>query len=1398
MSISKSHKIKSKREVIVVLKSEIGQLNTEGPAPSSAAPDVARLIALLSESHARMRPVSPWAQFPLIETAGLAISREARQKVERYHSVSAPDERIDGLITSLQTNPAVESVYVKPPAEPPMVRPREAAPASSEMPARAATPDFTGRQDYLGAAPVGIDAKYAWNLPGGRGTGVRIIDCEWAWNFDHEDLADHCSGNVVGIAQTSDDDHGTSVAGVLIANDNNIGAIGVAPDSILATAAFDDSSAQSTSAIIMQAADHLSTGDILLLEIHRPGPNAANPPNGQEGFIAIEWWPDDFAAIAYATAKGILVVEAGGNGSENLDDPLYDTPPQGFPADWKNPFAASGPDSGAILVGAGNPPAGTHSRNQDTYGFNEMYFDRARCAFSNYGTRIDCQGWGWEVTTLGGGDLQPGTANIQSADHNFLYTDVFAGTSSASPIIAGTLACLQGMIRATGIPLLTPKAARRLLRSTGSAQQPAPNRPITQRIGTRPDLKALCAAATNIASSPMITNPGTIQEARQQLNIVVDLIPIGNSNRPGAPLKPLQITIHNTDNSNAGADAHAHAIYQQGPDARSRQVSWHFTVDDHSVYQSLPVNEVGWHTGTYHGNYSTIGIEICENAGIDQQAANDRAALLTAVQLHELGISLEGNIVQHFDWSRKNCPALLRNPPSNWENFLARVAHYYDQVQLDAPDVGHSARVNPSPTYAESPGTSDALRYSSLPPVPTFPAISPSVPSGYWGSIQTRIYATEFGGGSDYPQRSAYGGIVDPDQPQAALPAKLPSSSRHILVTNSANGRSVHCLVNDRGPWNLNDAYWADDRRPAAEYQMKNGIPAENGNVPNNPAGIDLTPAAMQALGLMGPINSRSALVDWRFAQEGAIFSLLAPDASFGPFVEKIDSKATPATSFPPSAPFSGVADLYEENAWNAQKLWDAGVRMVLHKIGQWKDEAFAASKAVYAMRKAEWVAFGGVWAAYYLPYAQGTADGHLAHINACEPDPNIYRAIDWEPQWKGGPIASKATISALAGLVFRKYGRHPLKYGSRSTLDYGTDPELDQCENWFANPNGGHVPASFNPVRPPPGRTPLWQWTEDGDAIVKEFGGTDFSAFDGTADELLAKFGMKPPPLTTTPLKTAPSIYGQSAIVVGEESSIVSDSLSSVPSGQIPRHVDTLYEVYYSEQLNHQERRDVMLYTMDDRSGFFHRGSMQIDVDGSPRAYFPKNASPIRLDNLADAGSDSKTYIQGKTYGRITAKGPRPGFYVSATSLRYDPRIMWDCGNFVDAEIIPYFIYPPHRNGIEPGDVGIIVHVKTMNWTPAIFADSNDEQRVSEASLRVAVNLGLSKIDPATLQVTGLTAGNGDDARDFFYLYFPGSAFSPQQSAPHWPESAIRQAAAAKFAVWGGLDMVRQCLNQI
>src|SRR5262249_22391795 len=217
----------------------------------------------------------------------------------------------------------------------------------------------------------------------------------------------------------------------------------------------------------------LRAGDIILLEIHRPGPGASGA--GQDGFIAVEWWPDDFAAIRYAVARGVVVVEAAGNGARNLDDPIYDRPATGFPASWRNPFNPANPSSGAIVVGAGAPPLGTHGRNWGP--------DRSRLDFSNHGRRVDAQGWGREVTTAGYGDLQG------RSSANLWYTDQFSGTSSASPIVVGALACVQGVLRARNRPLLTPVSAIQLLRSTGSPQQDGPGFPASQRIGNRPDIR---------------------------------------------------------------------------------------------------------------------------------------------------------------------------------------------------------------------------------------------------------------------------------------------------------------------------------------------------------------------------------------------------------------------------------------------------------------------------------------------------------------------------------------------------------------------------------------------------------------------------------------------------------------------------------------------------------------------------------------------------------------------------------------------------------------------------------------------------------------------------------------------------------------------------------------------
>jgi hypothetical protein len=214
----------------------------------------------------------------------------------------------------------------------------------------------------------------------------------------------------------------------------------------------------------------------------RAGPNT--PPHAkadsQEGFIAPEWFPAELAAIRYAVGRGIIVVEAAGNGAEDLDDPVYGDV-EAFGRDWRNPFSGDGADSGAILVGAGAPPPGTHGTRHGA--------DRSRLSFSNWGSRVDVQGWGLEVTTTGGfaggpDDLYPGP------DENAWYTNRFSGTSSATPMVAGALACVQGMLRAAGRPPLTPAEARTLVREEGPQQQSETTRPASQHIGRRPDLRA--------------------------------------------------------------------------------------------------------------------------------------------------------------------------------------------------------------------------------------------------------------------------------------------------------------------------------------------------------------------------------------------------------------------------------------------------------------------------------------------------------------------------------------------------------------------------------------------------------------------------------------------------------------------------------------------------------------------------------------------------------------------------------------------------------------------------------------------------------------------------------------------------------------------------------------------
>lgn len=187
------------------------------------------------------------------------------------------------------------------------------------------------------------------------------------------------------------------------------------------------------------------------------------------------------------------------------------------------------------------------------------------------------------------------------------------------------------------------------------------------------------------------------------------IIPAGRRNRPGGRNPDTYITIHETGNTDAGADAAAHGAYLAGSAGEAALVSWHYTVDDHAIVQHLPDAETAYHAGdgaTGPGNAQSIGVEICVNAGGDFGRAKKNAAALVRLLMKEHGIPL-ANIKQHHDWSGKNCPATIRATPGAWEAFLALCGGESEEPQKpDEPAEWYTEAQN----WVTSMGIADGTR----------------------------------------------------------------------------------------------------------------------------------------------------------------------------------------------------------------------------------------------------------------------------------------------------------------------------------------------------------------------------------------------------------------------------------------------------------------------------------------------------------------------------------------------------------------------------------------------------------------------------------------------------------------------------------------------------------------
>jgi hypothetical protein len=376
---------------------------------------------------------------------GELISGQQLADLNNYYSILFPEEtdRAIDLANQLLALDDVETAYLKPIGADPCV---DVAPT---------TPSWINSQLHHDPAPAGIDAEYAWTYHAGgdgAGPGFWIIDLEQRWCFEHEDLPIDGSDvvNVTGAVTEPSPDHGTAVVGEIVGCDTGFGMKGITPD---VTMKLVDWNVEATwGDAVFEGTSRLFPGEILLIEVQILGPDTGLtcPCNcSQFEYVALEWASDAFDEIQTATANGVLVVEAAGNGSVSLDNAAYG-----------GAFNRAIRDSQALIVGAA------------------MQGSHAPECFTNFGTRVDFHGFGSGVFTSGYGDLWNQTGCAQD------YTSTFSGTSSASPIIVGACSALQGIANSKYGFDLSPSQMREALLSGATAQ----GAPTTKNIGPMPNL----------------------------------------------------------------------------------------------------------------------------------------------------------------------------------------------------------------------------------------------------------------------------------------------------------------------------------------------------------------------------------------------------------------------------------------------------------------------------------------------------------------------------------------------------------------------------------------------------------------------------------------------------------------------------------------------------------------------------------------------------------------------------------------------------------------------------------------------------------------------------------------------------------------------------------------------
>ena len=143
---------------------------------------------------------------------------------------------------------------------------------------------------------------------------------------------------------------------------------------------------------------------------------------------------------------------------------------------------------------------------------------------------------------------------------------------------------------------------------------------------------------------------------------------------------PRCIVVHNTDNFAAGANALAHARAQYN--GNFANMSAHYYVDDgDTAYQAAPHSRGCWHVGVNYGgnnlfgrygNRSSIGVEMCVQAGYNYEKAFRNTVAVVEEIMRETGIPAS-RVYRHYDICSKHCPSQIIER-GDWERFKSLIS----------------------------------------------------------------------------------------------------------------------------------------------------------------------------------------------------------------------------------------------------------------------------------------------------------------------------------------------------------------------------------------------------------------------------------------------------------------------------------------------------------------------------------------------------------------------------------------------------------------------------------------------------------------------------------------------------------------------------------------------------